>query len=72
MSAKQRMEHTIQSQAYNCCNDDRKQLIINKQLKGLSVSAIRSRYQTTLRCYSLTGAVLSGQGVREDLSLSGE
>jgi hypothetical protein len=25
-----------------------------------------------LRCFSLTGEVLSGQGVREDMSLSGE
>ena len=61
-----------------CCNDDRsKQLIVNKQTlnnqlkKGLSVSAIRSRYQTTLRCFTLTEEVLSGQGVREDMSLSG-
>jgi hypothetical protein len=44
----------------------------NDKRHGLSVSAIRSRYQTTLRCFSLTGEVLSGQGVREAKSLSGE
>jgi hypothetical protein len=39
---------------------------------GLSVSANRSRYQTTLRCFFLREEVLSSQGAREDLSLSGE
>jgi uncharacterized protein (TIGR02145 family) len=46
-------------------------LTFNKQLKGLSVPANRSRHQTTLRCFSLTGAVLSGQGVREGLCSPG-
>ena len=38
---------------------------------GLSVSAIRSRYQTTLRCFPTMREVLSRQGAREDKSLSG-
>jgi hypothetical protein len=38
---------------------------------GLSVSAIRSRYQTALRCFPPTREVLSGQGVRGVVSLSG-
>jgi hypothetical protein len=71
MSAKLRRAHTLQCQVRNCCDDDRKSES-NDKLKGLSVSAIRGRYQTTLRCFTLTGEVLSGQGVREDGILSGE